>query len=183
MSFDMADYRARLEAWSDIQGHLEFMREAVAGYAEPVVIELGVRSGNSTSAFLAGAAGNGGHLWSADRNPPDVPASWRDLPQWHFLQSDDMHPAAAQWLPAACDVLFIDTSHAYEHTLAELRLYVPRVRAGGMVLMHDTHWSAGDGELEDPAGPVARALDEFCAGAGLSWEDRPGSYGMGVIRL
>ena len=30
---------------------------------------------------------------------------------------------------------------------------------------------------------VRQALDEYCAETGLSWENLPGMYGMGVIRL
>jgi hypothetical protein len=30
--------------------------------------------------------------------------------------------------------------------------------------------------------PVAAALDEYCAEAGLSWVNLPGTYGLGIIR-
>jgi cephalosporin hydroxylase len=85
--------------------------------------------------------------------------------------------------PAEVDVLFIDTSHTYEQTLAELHTYVSRVRAGGVVMCHDT-------EVEGPAGvgastpfPVARALDTFCEETGLTWVNQPGSHGLGVIQV
>lgn len=183
MTFDITEYEARLSFWSDIGGHMPFLRETAASYAEPVIIELGVRSGQSTSAFLAGVQGNGGHLWSADCDQPQVPAHWRDLPEWHLLVADDAGAQARQWLPAACDILFIDTSHEFRHTVTELFLHVPRVREGGIVLLHDTEWApGGDEQLAEPGGPVAEALDVYCAGTGREWENRAGSYGLGILR-
>jgi predicted O-methyltransferase YrrM len=185
VSFDIAEYEHRLTGfWSDIQGHMQFLKETAEGYAKPTVIELGVRSGQSTSAFLAGIAGNGGELWSCDVDQPSVPAHWHDLPQWHLLVADDVGVQAREWLPAACDILFIDTSHEFRHTVTELFFYVPRVKPGGVVLMHDTEWApAGNEQLAEPGGPVAEALDAYCGEAGRSWVNRAGSYGMGAIWL
>src|SRR6185437_1352771 len=122
------------------QGHLAFLRETAAAYGRPVIAELGVRAGNSAACFLAAAEDSGGEVWSVDIMPAQVPPHWHDLDRWHFLQADDISGQAQEWLPAALDVLFIDTSHQYDHTLAELGLYVPRVRPGGIVLLHDTEW-------------------------------------------
>ena len=173
MSFDPQEYQDRLIPWSDIQGHMPFLADTVAGYEQPVVIELGVRSGQSTSALLAGLAG-AGELWSVDIDPAQVPAHWHDLPEWRFLQADDVSEQAQQWLPAACDVLFIDTSHETRHTLTELRLYVPRVKAGGVVLLHDTEWAPPSTMLPGPGGMVTDALNAYAAETGLSWSNRTG---------
>jgi len=179
-------YRQRAAVWSDIQGHLPFLYETARSYPHPAVIELGVRGGNSTAALLAGTC-PGGSLWSVDIEQPQVPRDWHEDARWHFLQADDLHPDTQSWMPAVCDVLFIDTSHTYGHTLAELETYVPRVRPGGTVLLHDTQFVAtGGGNGDDagePAGEVAAALDAYCGQTGLSWSNRPGSYGLGVIRL
>lgn len=184
MTFDIAEYEARLETWSDIGGHMPFLRSTTASYGKPVVIELGVRSGQSTSAFLAAITEHGGQLWSIDVDAPQVPAHWHDLPCWHFLQADDVGQQARDWLPQVCNVLFIDTSHEFRHTVTELFLHVPRVRDGGIVLLHDTEWAPdGDEQLAEPGGPVAEALDAYCDGTGLRWENRPGSYGLGIIRV
>ena len=177
------DYQARLAAWSDIQGHLEFLHAEVCARPGATVIELGVRSGNSTSALLAACDATGGLLHSCDIAAPDVPPEWHLHPAWQFTRGDDTDPAVAAVLPAECDVLFIDTSHDYDHTLDELALYVPRLRPGGVACLHDTEWAWPSEELDGPHGTVAAALTEFCAGHGLAWENRHGSYGMGVIRI
>jgi predicted O-methyltransferase YrrM len=177
-----ADYDARCTTWSDIQDWIPTLHDTAARYPGAVVLELGVRSGNSTSAFLLAVDEVRGHLWSADVNTPGVPGWWWSYPRWTCRIGDDCNPAVAVDLPAEVDVLFIDTSHHYEHTLNELRLYVPRVKSGGVVLMHDTELEQPDGYAGGPF-PVARALDAYCAEAGLRWENRAGCYGLGVIQL
>ena len=177
------EYRARQVPWSDMQAQAPLLREAARGYARPVIAEFGTRTGESTAAFLAGAAASGGHVWSIDVGPVTVPGWWQDTGLWSFLTADDMSEAAAAWLPDELDILFIDTSHLYDHTLAELRAYVPRVRPGGMVLCHDTEmtrdWTDRMGAAwgliaaAGPEYPVGGALDAFCAETGLTWTAQP----------
>ena len=163
-----AEYRTRAsEGHSDIRDQLPVLY-AWARHAA-TVIELGVRAGNSTAAFLAALEGRG-ELWSVDINPLDVPDLLLHCPSWHWLTADDRDPAAVAWCPDQADVLFIDTSHDQAHTLTELKLYVPKVRPGGVVLLHDT----------GPEWPgVTAALNQ----SGLDWYDHPGWPGLGIIEI
>jgi cephalosporin hydroxylase len=181
-------YLDRLAHWSDIQEYLPFLHEQAASRPGCRVLELGARRGNSTLAFLAGCAESGGHVTSCDiedvRRFPDGIGPFAASPRWTFIWGDDMDPSVQQLLPAQADVFFLDTSHEYEHTLAELRAFMPRVAPGGVALFHDTHvigWPGYSWDRDVP--PVAAALDEYCAEAGLTWEDMPGEYGLGVIRV
>jgi cephalosporin hydroxylase len=180
-------YLDRCSRWSDIQEYLPFLYETAKAYDKVRVLELGSRKGNSTLAFLAAAEEAGGHVWSGDIDPVDRDpagmAPWRGVPQWTFIRGDDMDPGVQARLPAEVDVFFLDTSHEYEHTLAELRAYMPRVVPGGVALFHDTNiigWPGYQWDSKIP--PVRAALDDWCAETGLSWENMPGEYGMGVIR-
>ena len=181
-------YVDRCSRWSDIQEYLPFLHATARSYPAPRILELGTRKGNSTLAFLAACeAAAAGHVWSVDVSAcdldPEGMAPWRHCPLWTFTRGDDIDASVQSLLPARCDVLFIDTSHEYEHTLAELQAFVPRVSAGGVVLMHDTHVRGWPGyEWDRDVSPVWAALDEYCAEAGLSWEDKPGRYGLGIIR-
>jgi predicted O-methyltransferase YrrM len=169
------DTRAR---WTDIQGHLDYLAEAVIDVDARAVLELGVREGVSTIALLYGLLVTGGHLWSVDTDEHQLVGTY---PHWTFLVADDRSPTARAATPLALDLLFIDTSHEYDHTLTELRTYAPRVRPGGRVLLHDTDWDAREGGLPEPY-PVRRALDAYCAETDQTWVNREGSYGLGVIQ-
>lgn len=180
-------YLDRLARWSDIQEYMPFLYEQARSRPGCRVLELGARRGNSTLAFLAGCAESGGQVHSCDikdvRRYPDGIGPFAMSPRWAFTCGDDTDPAVQEKLPAECDVLFLDTSHEYEHTLAELRAYVPRIAAGGIGLFHDTKlyaWTGYDWQGEIP--PVQQALNEYCAETGRSWEELPGRYGLGVIR-
>lgn len=195
------EYRSRLAVWSDIQEQTPILRDTVRQYYKPVVGELGTRTGESTSALLAGVSASGGHVYSVDIGPVAPCDWWEQTGRWKFLSADDMSEMADQFIPEKLDVLFIDTSHTYEHTLAELRQYVPRVRPGGTVLMHDPElrhddpvmgWEWVRNAPNAPEFPVAAAIDTYCAEANLTWErqvDRPAPaagrpfYGLGTIRI
>lgn len=172
------DYRERAAPWSDIQDCLERLYGTAVSYPAVRVLELGVRTGVSTSAFLAAAEQVAGHVWSVDIATPHVPLDrWLASGFWSLSVGDDMQVFV--WPAARFDVLFIDTSHAYDHTLAELRKFVPLVDPGGTVLLHDTRLEAPDGVGPQPPFPVARALDTFCAETGRTWTDHDAQYGLG----
>ena len=182
-----AGYLDRLSRPGDIREYLPFLYEQARSRPGCRVLELGTRKGNSTMAFLAGAKESGGHVWSCDVTnaalDPEGMLPWSRVPQWTFTCGDDRDAAVQSLLPAQCDILFIDTSHEYLHTLAELRAYMPRVAAGGVALFHDTHVMGWPGyQWDRDVSPVWAALDEYCAEAGLQWENMPGKYGLGVIR-
>jgi len=163
-------YRKSCETPSDIYEHLPFLHEVANGKQ---VVELGVRSGESSKAFLAGGA----QLWSVD-----IGAQPFSHPNWTFMQGDDRDPAVASRAPN-CDVLFIDSSHGYEHTLFELWVYGAKVRNGGLIVLHDTELETPAGEEAGPAFPVKKALEEYSQEQDYSYFLRPYCWGLGVITV
>jgi predicted O-methyltransferase YrrM len=172
------EYDRRCVEHSDIFAHLpRLYREACRPNVK--VIELGVRSGNSTAAFLLAAEQNDGYVWSVDIAPARLP--WDGHERWTFYAGDDLW--LAKDLPNEVDVVFIDTSHHYDQTVAELELFVPKVKPGGVVLLHDTELEHPDGAAAWPAFPVRVAVDEYCDDHGLTPEYVSGCHGLGVIRI
>lgn len=169
-------FEQRLEFWSDIQGHLQFMRDTVAAEHAQVVVELGARSGNSTIALLSGVEETGGLLYSVDVSLPQWPGEVWDHPYIHFVQGDDLH--VREQVPDCIDVLFIDTSHAYDQTLAELNLYGATAQ---VILLHDTDLEHPWGVPAEPAYPVRKAMTDWCVSMGRFFTERTGSYGLGVV--
>ena len=117
------------------------------------IMELGVGTGESTVAFLMSARETGGHVYSVDRDAcPVAEERVRTLGLhgwWTFMQEDDI--GTTWWRIDAIDMLFIDTDHEYNHTLAELMKFEPLVRPGGIIAMHDS--------VHDP--PVRRAAMDY----------------------
>lgn len=162
---------------SDIYEHLPRFYEW--GEASEKVIEIGTRSGVSTIAWLHGLAGHG-HLWSVDIDAkPDI----GDHDHWTFIQGDDCSPDVYGQLPSGVDVVFIDTSHAYQHTLRELSLYKWLVKPGGLMVLHDTELARPFDLPGERPFPVKRAINQFCAAEGLTWTNYPECFGLGVIRV
>ena len=146
---------------SDIKDHLPYFVELCTIHNIQTVIELGVRGGVSTAAWLWGLEQTGGHLYSVDIDPAPYQAD-----NWTFIQGDDL--LIADQLPDKADIIFVDTSHTYEQTKAEIELYLPRTQK--FMLFHDTAVAEFG---------VRAALDELCPG----WTERPTSNGLGIVTI
>jgi predicted O-methyltransferase YrrM len=162
---------------SDINEHLPTMCSLVEQLDATKVIELGTRGGVSTIAWLYALEGKG-HLWSVDIDPhPALEAE-----HWTFIQGDDCDPFIFEQLPEA-DIVFIDTSHAYQHTCRELALYRWLVRDGGVICLHDTELHTPGDVGPQPPYPVKKAVEEFCTIEGFEWVNHTNNNGFGIIQL
>jgi predicted O-methyltransferase YrrM len=170
-------YLDRCATPSDIVEHLEYLYLTVVDSKAQVVVELGVRSGNSTAALLAAVERTGGHLYSIDVAIPVWPLEFYRSKHSTIIIGDDL--AVADQIPDVVDVLFVDTSHDYQQTLAELHLYGPRSTT---ILLHDTMLEHPDGvPSDDPPFPVKAAVEAWCGETGRSWVNRENCWGLGVI--
>jgi hypothetical protein len=176
MSFT-EEFEQRCSEWSDIVDHMPRLHAEACRYENPIIVDLGVRSGNSTCAFLAATEKVGGMVWSVDMERAQVPDHWFAADQWTFVQADDLWVAHEA---PRCEVLFIDTMHTYLQTCRELVAYVPKVKPGGVILMHDTEL---EHVLDEAPFPVLRALQEFAERFELDVEWVSGCNGLAVIRV
>lgn len=135
----------------DIFEHLPTLRR----YAEQCshITEFGTRTGNSTAAFLAGLAKNGGQLRCYDIAPlaffpPPAPGVIM-----HFHQEDTGREG---FQIAPTELLLIDSLHTRAHVLREFRQaqFVAR-----WIIMHDTAMTWAQG-IHGTFG-VIEARDEF----------------------
>jgi predicted O-methyltransferase YrrM len=175
------EHQQRCSEWSDIYEHLPRLFAETCRYEAPQVVELGVRSGNSTCAFLAAVETVGGHVWSVDPERAHVPPHWFDSDLWTFVQADDLKVVDEA---PVCDVLFIDTTHGYQQTWNELLNYAGKVRPGGVILLHDTELERPELSPHDDPFPVRRATEEFLTYypvGDVEWVS--GCNGLAVIRV
>lgn len=138
----------------DISNHLMTLALIITEFGLQQIVELGTRDGNSTLALLEGARLVGGHVTSVDVQPCALAKSrveasgLKDL--WTFLEADDMQ-LSPPLIPEVIDFLFVDTTHLYEPTRAELNKYCAFLRDGSWIALHDYVSFTG----------VSRAVDDF----------------------
>jgi ubiquinone/menaquinone biosynthesis C-methylase UbiE len=153
--------------YADIAEHLKFMEDTCVSINAKVLLELGVRTGNSTRAFLRAIEKTDGKLTSIDM----YDCSWvaRDNKRWTFYTMDDLGYVP----PAILDVLFIDTEHTYAQAIAEMNHFMRFVRIGGVVFMHDT--------ISCP--PVLKAIEQWLKENPdqFKFENRTNNNGLGVL--
>jgi len=164
---------------SDIVDHLPRFVAMVEELDAQHVIELGTRTGVSTIAWLYGLAKTGGHLTSVDIDAkPDIGGFWH----WEFIQGDDCDPQITAALEPA-DIVFIDTSHLYEHTVQELNIYRWLVKPGGLLVLHDILLDRPEGAPPVPRFPVMKAVTEFVESTGFEMYQFSDSWGLAVIKV
>lgn len=174
-------YERQCRTPSDIYLHLPRFVGMVEMSQATKVIELGTRTGVSTIAWLHALEKTGGHLWSVDL---DAKPPIGDYPHWTYIQGNDEKPDVFDALPDQVDILFLDTSHHYEHTRRELELYVSKVKPGGVIVCHDTELPVPEfSPPNDPPYPVKKAITEFTEAHGLRWFNVPECWGLGIIEV
>ena len=128
---------------TDIDEHLETMYVEGLLCRPKLIVELGVRGGTSTAIFEQVAEICGSTIISGDIDDCSRVAQ---SPRWHFFRDDDVH--LAEMFPQYCrqlgitpevDLLFIDTSHYYDHTVEEIRAWFPLLSGRAKVMFHDTN--------------------------------------------
>lgn len=141
--------------WIDTRDHLETFRAMAQGE----VLEIGVNTGISTSAFLLGIEEKGGHLTSIDIRQ-ECGETWRDHPNWTFICGNSLSDIPDKpW-----DLVFIDGNHDYEYVKSDMQ----HVRKIG--LMHDICATAsfpGVRQAFDEWPGTKKILSELSYGLGL----------------
>jgi len=149
---------------SEMASHLPSLALLAKNWAFANVVELGVGRGYSTMALLSGVASVGHKLVSYDISPEREMNLWANLGigarhpsvPWLFRVKDSVE-AAEDWQDGCVSLLFLDTSHDYEHTKRELETWLPKIHPQGVIVGHDF--------FLDRMGPVvcgvARAVNEF----------------------
>ncbi len=168
-------------AEGDMSAFLPWLRSHARGN----ILEIGVRDGASTSAFLLGLEEHGGHLYSLDVQ--DASHLFPGHPHWTFIHhnSTDLLTVLKR-IPFELDLLLIDGDHSRAGVLADFQ-YARQLRPGGMVLFHDVRPEekpSGCTDMSWPSDDVKNVFEELSAALspqGWGSEVIPGRYGMGVL--
>src|SRR5215831_13777814 len=129
---------------TDISDHLPTIFCETLAAQPRLIVELGVREGESRFVLEKVAKATGSFLLSVDLD--DCAAACNVSASMPFLKADDVQFAGifAEWcsqhgIESRIDVLFIDTSHLYGHTVQEIRGWFPHLSSKCKVIFHDTN--------------------------------------------
>ena len=155
------------------------------------ILELGVRTGNTTLPFLCAAQELGGMVHSVDLDATTFQCPGDLRVYWQFFQSD-----AIAWLEsrvqegAQYDLIYIDDWHSYPHVRREMELIEPMVTPSTVILLHDLMYSGAhpdyrsDPDCKDPqweGGGPYRAVAELDPSV-WEWSTIPVNHGLTLLR-
>lgn len=169
---------------SDISEHLSNLYSVCLARMPETVLELGTRGGESTRVLVEYCERFGSQGFSIDL---DSQPDWLTARKWTHFSGDDIQigktivkdkkwPNGAEFVPL--DLIFLDSSHEYRHTLEELALYWPLIAKNGVLVLHDTNLTEKitrklSGEVNigwDNNTGVSRALQEYF-GFEIDWSE------------
>jgi hypothetical protein len=144
-------------AWT---GHLHFAYDLVAALRPRLLVELGVDRGESYFAFCQSARENktgtrcfGIDTWRGDQHAGDydettfaqVSAHNRENYEgFSTLLRSSFDEALGFFLPESIDVFHLDGLHTEAAVRHDLEAWLPKIRPGGLLLLHDVEVRAKD---------------------------------------
>lgn len=143
---------------TDINEHLPVLRELGRGKR---ILELGVRTGCSSIAFLAGRPRMLNSIdidWS-QLDPQVIAGAELAGVTWNRVETSSV--GDEPWwrdLPFRFDVLFIDTLHTADQIREELRIHAPHA---DRIVIHDTvaNWTKGENGQPGIGGPILDLIE------------------------
>jgi hypothetical protein len=158
---DIDAIRKRATTGTEISSHLETIYLEGISAKPSLIVELGVRTGESTFVLEKVAHKCGAALVSVDIDDCSGVCSYE---KWHFVQEDDVEfgKRFPTWcenrgLGSVIDLLLVDTSHLYEHTVAEIRIWFPYLDTNLKRRFWRRDWTIGHAWDNDRG--VVRALE------------------------
>lgn len=161
--------RERMNINTDISSHLDTLYLKALEMNPKRIVELGVRSGESSRMFSYVAQETNCEVFGLDIDTCD----YSFVHNGKFFQGDDCK--FANYYPIIygtknIDILFIDTSHYYDHTVQEIRSWFPHLSDKSLVIFHDTNlgtrYTRKNGTSDqgwDNQRGVVRAVQEYFA--------------------
>lgn len=134
--FESAEYTPGLDG--KIATQLMFMYGKAINKKTPLILELGVDKGLSTTVFLQACEDKNGKLVSVDiKDCSDISGSER----WQFVQSDSTDVeyvlSQAPELKDGIDIIYIDSMHAKDHVQKELTRWFPYMKEHSWIFFDD----------------------------------------------
>lgn len=134
--FKSAEFNPGLDG--KIATQLMFMYRKAIEKESPILMELGVDKGLSTTVFLQASEDKNGKLVSVDiEDCSDI----SDSDRWQFVQSDSTDVenilSKATHLKEGIDIIYIDSLHNKDHVKKELTSWFPYMKENSWIFFDD----------------------------------------------
>lgn len=188
-SLDFSPLRYRAHGVGNWSGHIPFACDLVAVLRPSVFVELGTHLGESYFAFCQAIVESGTHTqaYAVDTWEGDIHTGaygnevFREVDEYNralyngfsHLMRMSFDEAAGDFENESIDLLHIDGLHTYEAVRHDFDLWWPKVKPGGIVLLHDSagrHDDFGVWKVLEEARECAQVAEFFH------------SNGLGVVR-
>ena len=182
---DRVDPERSTSPWS---GHREFAYDLIRWRQPDVIVELGTHYGASFFAFCQAVtdAGADAELHAIDTWQGDEHAGFYDESVFESFQNSArafpsvrirLHrstflEALDEFEDDSVDLLHIDGLHTYEALKEDYESWLPKLAAGGVVLLHDVNPDSGYGSATYYAQHIADSVPGFSF---------PHNFGLGVV--
>ena len=119
-----------------------------------VIVEIGSYLGASTTFLAAGAKENSSQVYCVDTWKNDAMSEGPRDTFDEFISNTDLYrklivPIRGKSVDVGrefdkpIDMLFLDGDHSYEACRVDVETWLPKVKPGGSILLHDYGWSEG----------------------------------------
>ena len=128
---------------TDISSHLPALFAHTILQNPKIIVEAGVRGGESTKPLYKATQFCKSNLIGVDIDPMWAKATYNAMDNAFCLEMSDVDFADyylnSSFKDKKIDLVFIDTSHEYQHTLQEITVFVPLLNEHGALMFHDSN--------------------------------------------
>lgn len=121
----------------DSDKHIMTLFSIALASKSKIMIELGVRGGDTTIPLLEAAKLNDAVLYSVDINDVDFEVRDDLKSHWKFIKSDAIEFLESWDSNETIGFFYVDDWHSYEHVKRELEIIDTLVSPSSVVLLHD----------------------------------------------
>jgi predicted O-methyltransferase YrrM len=141
---DRADYlKAMTRDAPTTEAYNFFLYHLVKRVQPTLVVETGTDRGRSGAHMAEGSNAVVVYSIDIDKVCSDQLAAF-GLTNVNVITGSSLDPSILARFPdRSIDILFLDSLHTYEHLRAELAVYLPKVRSGGLAVLDDVSLDAG----------------------------------------
>lgn len=127
---------------SDLGKNAYVLYDFVKEKKNSIFVDIGVRDGYSSAIFALDSNENNNVVYGVDVNFNNLRVDLIKNQNYFQLEGDSSTIGKYVEIDELkeVDVIFIDSLHVREQVLCELYYWFPRLKDGGTIIFHDSHW-------------------------------------------